>query len=87
MEHFESLRNGINNPPISTMSQQSNAASDTTADTNDMDNLRQVIPGSQQPLSQQSERSGTYLRTICSSCQTSVDKTVATLHGSHVDTD
>ena len=59
MEHFESLRNGINNPPISTMSQQSNAASDTTADTNDMANLRQVIPGSQQQplLSQLSERS------------------------------
>jgi len=58
MEHFESLRNGINNPPIpTTMSQQSNAASDTTADTNDMTNLRQVIPGSQQPLSQLSERS------------------------------
>ena len=57
MEHFESLRNGINNPPI-TMSQQSNAASDTTANTNDMANLRQVIPGSQQqPLSQLSERS------------------------------
>jgi len=53
MEHFESLRNGINNPP---MSQQS----DTTADTNDMTNLRQVIPGSQQQpgsLSQLSERS------------------------------
>jgi len=57
MEHFESLRNGINNPPIPSMSQQSNAASDTTADTNDMTNLRQVIPGSQQPLSQLSERS------------------------------
>jgi len=55
MEDFESLRNGINNPPL-TMSQQSKA-SDTTADTNDMANLRQVIPGSQQPLSQLSERS------------------------------
>ena len=62
MEHFESLRNGINNPP--SMSQQSNTASkasDTTADTNDMANLRQVIPGSQQVvgkgLSQLSEGS------------------------------
>ena len=64
MEHFESLRNGINNPPtLPSMSQQStqSKASDTTADTNDMDNLRQVIPGSQQVvgkgLSQLSEGS------------------------------
>lgn len=58
MEHFESLRNGINNPPPPTSMSQQSKASDTTADTNDMANLREVIPGSQQqPPGSQSQQS------------------------------